>query len=200
MDDPVLSLTPDAESYTTGDVANLGLNLDTDAPRYVWVNYLVGGIPTEFWNGDLQGSRELSLQLEYTTRIHAFVHETDWSPARSTQVTLNVRPKLTTRAPGGYDVVNGYRLYRPTADPLFVSEVAPQRDGLCLEHQLQKRVDGTWKPVRTYACVQTDSTGQTRWRLVGDQPRGVPYRVRTHFPGDDLNAETTSAWVKLKFV
>jgi hypothetical protein len=28
----------------------------------------------------------------------------------------------------------------------------------------------------------------------------VSYRVRTHFPGDDLNAETTSAWVKLKFV
>jgi hypothetical protein len=198
MDDPVLSLTPDAESYTTGDVANLGLNLDTDAPRYVWVNNLVGGIPTELWNGDLQGSRELSLQLEYTTRIHAFMHETDWSPARSTEVTLNVRPKLTTRAKGGYDDVNGYRLYRPTADPVFVSKMVPLRQGVCLGHHLQRRVDGTWKPVRTSTCVRTDDTGQTRWRLVGDQRRGVPYRVRTVFAGDDLNAATTSAWVKFK--
>jgi hypothetical protein len=200
MDDPVVTLTPEAESFAAGDVATLWLDLDTDAPRPVWVNYLAGGSPTALWNGDLQGLQELSLPLKHTTQISVFVNETDWSPARSLETTIDVRPQLTTRAAGGYDVVNGYRLYRPSANPVFFSQVFPRREGLCLAHELQKRVDGTWKAVRAYPCVQTDDTGQTRWQLLGDQRRGVPYRVRTAFAGDDLNAETKSAWVKLKFL
>jgi hypothetical protein len=200
MDDPVLSLAKDRGSYTAGDIAHIRVNLDTDAPRPVVVMSRSNGSTTELWRGDLQGMKELDFEPRNTSHISVQVAETDWSTYQIAKTTLPVRLLITTMAKGGYDTVNGFRLYRPAADPVFASEIDPPRFDTCLRHQLQKRVSGEWTLVRTSLCVRTDITGRSQWTLLGDQPSRTAFRTRAVFAGDKLNAATNGPWVKFKFI
>jgi len=200
IDDPVVTIETDRSSYTAGDIAHIRVNVETDAPRLVVVFSRSGGSLTELWSGDLKGVKELELETRNTSHISVQVGQTDWSTYQIAKTTLPVRLQIASQAKGGYDTVKGFRLYRPAADPVFATRIDPPRYGLCLRHQLQRRIDGVWTLVRTSPCVQMDIAGQGQWALLGDQARETAFRTRAVFAGDKSNTATDGPWVKFKFV
>jgi hypothetical protein len=98
---------------------------------------------------------------------------------QSDSIVVNVRRlQLTTTALRPDAVKRGWLVYDADRDPLVRTTTNPERGGLCVAHEVQRRVDGTWRPVTTAQCKDTSDAGTVRQRIDVRHPADSRFRVR----------------------
>ena len=117
--------------------------------------------------------------------------------AQSDSIVVNVRRlQLTTTAQRPDAVKQGWSVYDADRDPLVRSATSPARSGMCLAHEVQRLIDGSWQSVTTSQCTDTNDAGTVRERIDVRHPAGSRFRVRAV---RDSETPTFGSWELLRF-
>lgn len=187
--------------YDQEEIARLTVDLTTDSSRAVQVfAQEAGQARTLMFSGDVPETG-LTLQHRMTrnTTFTARIAADGRALGATSTASPTVRPTLTTGAIGAYRTSGGYKIFRPKTNPRFTATYAPQRDQGCIAFQVQRRFPTAWHRVARTACAVIGDNSTATWMLRA-QDANMPYRVRSQFRGDDLNAGTTGPWLYFKFV
>ena len=117
--------------------------------------------------------------------------------AQSDSIVVNVRLlQLTTTALRPDAVRRGWSVFDAARDPLVRTATNPARGGLCVAHDIERLISGTWQPVTTPQCKDTNDAGTLSQRLDVRHPAGSRFRVRAV---QDSATRTVGDWVKVRF-
>lgn len=198
-----LTLRTDRAVYGYGQIAHVEISLVTHSLRWVRVYAQEAGrTKSLIFSGEVPADTGVTLQrpMRRNTTFRAFIAEDGRAQPASVSLDRLTRAGLETKALGGYGTSGRYRLYRPSADPSFAATINPARDTGCLAFQVQRQYSTGWRTTSTATCVAIGDLSTAAWKLTGTQAPKTPYRVRSKFAGDDINAPGTGAWVYFKFV
>lgn len=196
-----VTITTDRLDYGYGQTANIGV--DVTGSDTAWVNVFAKEANRD-WRTIYSGEAPPSgLALQYkmrrNTKFQAQVPQDGRGLGALTIVDRTTRATLTTKARGAYATTGIYKLYRPTADPKFITTISPARNAGCMGFQLQRRSSTGWQTTSNRSCAAIGDASTASWTLTGRQPVRTPYRVRSLFAGDDTNTATNGPWVYFKF-
>jgi hypothetical protein len=106
------------------------------------------------------------------------------------------RLRLTTTALRPERVSRGWSVYDASRDPLVRTSTNPARRGLCVAHEVQRLVNGTWRPVTTPECKDTNDAGTVSQRIDVRHPADSRFRVRAV---RESATTTLGAWELIRF-
>jgi hypothetical protein len=116
---------------------------------------------------------------------------------QSASIVVNVRRlQLTTTALRPDAVKRSWSVYDAGRDPLVRTSTNPARSGLCVAHEVQRQIDGTWRPVTTTQCRDTNDAGTLSQRLDARHPAGSRFRVRAV---RESATTTVGGWELIRF-
>lgn len=198
---PAVSLHTDRTQYSAGQLARIAVNVSGSATRVVTVTATRSGrAPQVIFAGALPESGLVLSRTMLHSETLTVTHAQDVGHASaSARVFRGVRLGLATTALRPASRVGTYAIFRPAADPTFLTATKPSRPGACVRMLLQRNYSGVWRTVRTSTCRTVLTDGKTRWTLTGNQPLRVSYRVRAQFGGDALNAAANGPWTYFRF-
>ena len=198
---PTISLSADRQTYPVGQTASILVNISNTDNRAVTVTATrSNGFSRVLYNGTVaQDGLTLSRRMTYTEKIVVSTAADATHNAAQSELTLNVRPDLTTTPLSPVTYSGDVAIYRNSAHPVFAARTTPVLPGVCMRFRLQQYSSGSWQTVKDSNCRTTDSTGEARWRYRDDHSAGVAYRVRASFGGDSLNLDATAPWARFRF-
>lgn len=116
---------------------------------------------------------------------------------QSDSIVVNVRHlRLATTALRPDAVKQGWSVYDAGRDPLVRTATNPARGGLCVAHEVERLVNGTWRPVTTPECRDTSEAGTVSQRIDVRHPAGSRFRVRAV---RESATTTVGGWELLRF-
>lgn len=144
------------------------------------------------------GSFSLPVSAEAVGRYTYAARSDIWRVApQSASIVVQVRRlQLTTTALRPDAVRRDWSVYEAGRDPLLRTSTNPARGGLCVAHEVERLISGTWRPVTTPECKDTNSAGTVRQSIDVRHPAGSRFRVRAV---QDSATRTLGDWVKVRF-
>jgi hypothetical protein len=121
-----------------------------------------------------------------------------WRVAQQmTSTVVEVRRlRLTTAALRPERVSRDWSVYDAGQDPLVRTSTNPARGGLCVAHEVERLINGTWRPVTTPECKDTNDAGTVSQRIDVGHPAGSRFRVRAV---RESATTTLGAWELIRF-
>jgi hypothetical protein len=106
------------------------------------------------------------------------------------------RLRLTTTALRPDAVRRGWSVYDADRDPVVRTVTNPTRGGLCVAHEVERLVKGTWRSVTTPQCKDTSAGGTVNQRIDVSHPAGSRFRIRAVW---DTATRTVGNWRNVQF-
>lgn len=199
----VLTLTIDRTSYAHGEVGAVAVALTTSAARRTVTLYAstagqrrvlrAGTVPL----GDVLRA---TLGLTERTVVEAvFDGDTTHAPSTVTQ-TLTVRAGISAEVVGARRTTTKFSVFRAGDRYKAMGAVAPAHPGQCVRWRIERKVKGSYRPMRLTGCKQLSAASlSTLSRPSTPAFRGRRYRIRLEWAGDGRNDAAVSTWRYLRF-
>jgi hypothetical protein len=199
---PQLSLSTDKKSYVANDIATLTVDIsDSDSRQVTVTSTRAGHEPVTIFTGTIPADGlTLPVRMRETKTFTASTPADATHDPAETSLLRTVRIRVSTRALYPERRAGGIVYFRQPRRPRFQSNSRPPRPLHCFYFEVQRRAHGTWRTVATSPCRRTGPTvGRAIWRFRHQHQRGVTYRERASFPGDELNTAGASRWKLFRF-
>jgi hypothetical protein len=199
-----ITISTDKTIYTYNDTAAVLIHLSPTGTSkdvllysqlYGQKRTLIAGSPVNA-AGDFRTTAPM-----WTKTVLTAVYRGDVTDApASTTITRSVRAVVTGSQTGYYgtSATGGFRLYHRADPPSFHITLTPALPGDCVRFERQRNTADGYRTLDRSQCIALNNASSF-YNALKDTRRGLGYRVRITFAGNDANLSAVSGWMYYKW-
>lgn len=201
---PRLTVATDATTYTHNAGARVAVRITNDTPyrRVRLYQRPLGGAESYVGTATVDSTGRALFAVPSLRRRTTFRAVSASTPdhVEGTR-TVAVRARVTHAIVGAYDRRDGWYLVHDHTGRIWDrATVAPNHAGDCIDFELQRLVNGSWRRIELSDCLDrldATSTARRDW-FNGTWQAGHRLRMRPIWRGDIVSAAQTGPWVRFR--